>query len=120
MIDCVTSAIADLATDVVVRRKASGAHDEHGRWQEQDDEEFTIKAVVQPARGHELVRIEEGRRTRGAIKVYTTAELRTASVEEQTQPDRIVWAGVEYEVEYVDDWDEAGGYYKAVALKVGQ
>ena len=120
MINCVTSAIADLAVEVVVRRKASGAWDEHGRWEDQDYKEFTIKAVVQPARGQELVRVEEGRRTRGAIKVYSPVKLQTASVETETQPDRIMWSGDTYEVEYVDNWSEVGGYYKVVALKVGQ
>ena len=118
--ECVTSAVKDLAVDVVIRRKVAGAYDEHGKWQEQDYEEFTVKAVVQPARGHELVRVEEGRRTRGAIKLYSLTELRTASVETQTQPDRVVWLDKVYEVEYIDDWNEAGGYFKVIALEVGQ
>jgi hypothetical protein len=106
-----------MASSVKVYRKPSGAYDEQGRWMERPAEEIEIRAVVQPARPHELVRVDEGRRTKGAIKIYSVEPLHTASEKEQKQPDRILWHGMTYEVEFTEDWSE-GGYYKAVALEV--
>jgi len=104
---------------VVIQRSKPGAHDEHGRWKEAPTEEISIDAVVQPARGKELQRLPEGRRTSESIKVYTTTPLFSAEVEDQNQPDILVWQGKKYQIETIDNWEEYGDYYKALALKVG-
>ncbi len=114
------SAIAELSTLVQVLRKPSGTYDDYGRWSDRSYEAIEIEAAIQPARGHELVRVPEGRRTKGAVVVYTMFKLQTASVETQTQPDRILWHGDTYEIEFVEDWVKDGGFYRAIALEVGQ
>ncbi len=111
--------VTNFAKKISVQRSLPGAHDEHGRWQEQAKEELSIDAVVQPARGQELQRLPEGRRTSETIKVYTTTKLLSAEVDTQNQPDVLVWQGREYQVETIDPWDEYGNYFKALALKVG-
>lgn len=117
---CICQVILNSAIDVIVLRATGGAWNEKGRFEEGEREKITIKASVQPARGRELLRLEEARRNREAIKLYTPAELRTVETSELKQPDVIEWQGERFEVELVDDWDLYGGYYKAVALKMEQ
>ena len=105
---------------VQLKRTPAGAYDEHGRYIELEPETTTIQAAVQPAKQEELVRAEEGRRVRGGVKIYTETELFTASVEDQRQADVIVWDGIEWEVEEVNDWEGPGDYYKVLAVRKGQ
>lgn len=92
---------------------------ENGRWTEGEKEVLTIIAVVQPLKSHEMVRVPEGRRTTGALKVYTMSRLQTADVKKQVQPDRFCWHGDEFEILAVDDMSY-GGYYRGIAVEVGQ
>jgi hypothetical protein len=108
-------------TDIVVKRpKSPSTYDEHGRYQPQPIDEITITASVQPATPKDLEDVEEGRRTRENIKLYTQTELKTASVSDARQPDVIEFDDEEYEVHSVTNWGDVGGYYKAMASKVGQ
>jgi len=106
--------------DIEVHRAVESYYDEHGRYQEQEAEKIIIKANVQRARSDELMDLEEGRRTREAIKIYSIDELRTSSVDKRVQPDVVIWRDVEYQIDKVDNWSEAGGYFKAIATRKGQ
>jgi len=122
---CIARAFACLPRDgirsaVVIKRPRAGTYDQHGRWQEQQKDELTVTASVQPASAKDLEDVDEGRRTKENIKVYTQTLLKTASVSDIRQPDIIEWEGIEYEVHSVTNWGEVGGYYKALASKVGQ
>jgi hypothetical protein len=101
-------------------RPPGGTYDDNGRWQAYDNYQFQVRAVVQPAKPKELEHLEEGRRTKAGIKIFCTEELKTAEVENQTQPDMVVWNEEEYQVEEVKDWSDYGGYYQVMAVKVGQ
>jgi len=105
---------------IEVHRAVESYYDEHGRYQEQEAEKIIIKANVQRARSDELMDLEEGRRTREAIKIYSIDELRTSSVDKRVQPDVVIWRDVEYQIDKVDNWSEAGGYFKAIATRKGQ
>jgi hypothetical protein len=124
--DCLTDAIAGASISVLLRRPPSGYYDEKGRWKERErfpDVEFM--ASVQPLRPNELVDLPENRRTRAAIKLYTETLLKTVSVDEKVQPDIVIpqsgqFKNVEFQVDSVIDWSDLGGYYKALATKLGQ
>jgi hypothetical protein len=102
-----------------ILRRLPGTYDENGRWMEGEPTVLDIIAVVQPLKSHEMVRVPEGRRTTGSVKLYSQTRLQTADAKKQRQPDRFCWNGDEYEVLSVDDWSQ-GGYYKAIAVEVGQ
>lgn len=104
---------------VSVRRPGVGTY-EHGRWIAQEQKELKIRASIQTAGDKDLQDVDEGRRVNGGIKVYTKTLLQTASVDGKQQPDIIDWHGESYLVEKVFDWNEAGGYYKALATRMGQ
>lgn len=113
--------VVPMFSDLVeVSRPASGTYDEHGRWQEGPSNEFEICASVQTATDKDLQKLPEGRRLRGGIRVYTTSELLTASVDEKRQPDVLTWDGAQWQVEQIDDWFEVAGYYKVIATRMGQ
>ena len=120
---CVADAVAQVAEKVVLRRAPSGYYDDKGRYKERErGEDVEFEASVQPLRADEMLDLPENRRSRAAIKLYTETKLRTVSVDKKTQPDIIVpqsgaFKGVEFEVDAVTDWDEVGGYYKALATK---
>ncbi len=82
-----------------------------------DESRFVIEASVQPLTQKELQLLPEGARTQGRVKIYTQTELLTAEVSECKMPDRIRYRGVEYLVKEVDDWVDAGGYFKAIGVR---
>jgi len=117
---CITQAIRGMWTDIKITRTPPGAYDSHGRWEDPSPIEMTIKAVVQPAQAHELVKLPEGRRTKGTVVIYTQTKLQTADVKSKLQPDVVFWHGDQYQVESLEDWTDDGGFYKVLALEIGQ
>jgi hypothetical protein len=104
-------------------RPPGGTYDQNGRWQSYDRYQFQVQAVVEPFRpdpSFTLMHPEEGRRIKGAIKIFCTEELKSADVDEQSQPDIVLWKNNEYQVEEVTDWSDYGGYYQVMAVKMGQ
>lgn len=75
----------------------------NGVWQEGEASTFSIRASAQPADGQALESLPEARRNRGGYTVYTKAVLR--SVEDTTNPDRIIIEGRQYEVVQSKRWN---------------
>jgi hypothetical protein len=129
----VAGSIASLATGTyTVTRTAAGdfgggfpislggglASNEDGRYRPGTSSTFTISASVQPARGRDLLRLPEGQRTREVIAIFTATALQTAAAPGGATADAITFQGSQYEVQTVEYWFQAGGFYKALALKV--
>lgn len=66
-----------------------------------------IVASVQPARGHDLQRLPEGRRSRLAVVVISKGEIQLE--------DTFDWGGDTFEVDHVQPW--GGAFYDAIATK---
>ncbi len=76
-----------------------------------------VDAMIVPLLGGpQLMRLEEGLRSRDAIEVFTAVALQ-ASAPEQC-PDVITYNGRQFQVEVVDDWTAAGNFYHALATRV--
>lgn len=117
---CVQDAILSVSSYVKAFRSPSGSYDENGRWSDHGTtQELGFCAAVQRAKAEDLEDLDEGRRSSKAVKLFTSFELRTASVDGQSQPDILEISGERYQVQSVEYWPD-GGYYKAVATKVGQ
>lgn len=80
---------------------------------------FTITAVIHPAGEKDLRRLPEGERSGDLIVVFTRTHLRTAEAGGGLS-DRVTYQGRAYEIEDVENWGEAGDYFKAIARRVGQ
>ena len=76
----------------------------------------TITASVQPA-SQATVFADEGERIVGGIDVYTTSPISVAAGSDAA--DVIEWAGSQYRVTNVNEWQNVyGKFYKAFAEKV--
>lgn len=95
-----------------------GVGSDDGRYRPGATSTFAIRASVQPLAGRDLLRLPEGLRTRQTIKVYTATALRTADAPDGAGADVIAYQGDSYQIETVEPWAEAGGFYKAIAAKV--
>lgn len=76
--------------------------------------EFKFHGSFQPMAQKELELLPEGFRDKGVAKLYTEHELFTDGDSECGLPDLVIYRGVTYQVERVDDWLELGGYYKVL------
>ena len=90
---------------VTLKRRGAGSYVD-GVWTLAADTTKTIKANVQPVRGHELVSLPEADRSREWIKVYTTGNVRGIQEGDLggTSPDILVWDGRTFEVKQVSTY----------------
>ncbi len=116
----IRSVVPSLSDPFTVERAPSGTYDDNGLWQEQPAETFEACGSIQTMTDEDLQKLPEGRRLRGGIKIYTTSELLTANVDEKRQPDVVLWDGARWQVEKIDDWNHYAGYYKVLAVRMGQ
>lgn len=114
------STIKKLAKPLEVKRTATGAYDERGRWQEGEVTTPTIQAVVQPTKPSDLESLPENRRSLKSISIWSEKPLQPLNKETGQQPDIVTYQGETFEVAHFIDWCEIGGYYKAIALRVEQ
>lgn len=92
---------------VRVRRTAAGSYTA-GAYTAGAVVEHFIVASIQPAKDRDLLRLEEGQRSEGAVMVFTNDDLRTIDESGTEKADRIVHDGFEWEVMKVDRFGEAG------------
>lgn len=85
----------------IVKRKSPGEY-VNGKWQEGQENTFTIKASAQPLSIDEIEYLPEGRRSGKSYKVYSDTELFAARQQKRTQsatnPDVIEIKGKDYEI----------------------
>lgn len=99
-------------------RRAAGARDANGVWADGAARSTAITGSFQPFPGARLQTLPEGERQQGQLEVYTTAELRTADQHAGTSADRVVYAGVTYEVREVARWPQLLVHYQARLMRV--
>ncbi len=78
-----------------------------------------VTASVQPLGPREIQLLPEGVRTRFPVKLFATSELRAAGDVTGAAGDKFTFAGRTFEVIAVEDWSTHGGYWKAIAARVG-
>lgn len=111
------------ATTITRRRYSAGSRASTGYWTEGSTTDTSITASVQPASGKDLKLLSEGERTKRAIKVYTTADLRTTSPQNGTRSDELVISGVTgiddgtYQVQHVESYYALLAHNKAIAVR---
>lgn len=93
------------AKTYTVKRYAAGSYPDLD-WVDGAETELTIEASVQPARGEELLLLEEGTRKRARHKMYTYTELRTVNLDAQTSPDVVIIDGRRHHVHEAADWTD--------------
>lgn len=81
-------------------------------------EVFHIQASVQPTKTKDLQLLPEGQRSEGAIDIFSTERLFTARLSETRTADNVLYNGVRYEVQVVEDWFDLGGYFRSMATRL--
>jgi len=114
MSGCVSQAVIRRSKPLNVRRPRNGTYDAHGRWQTREQDPVAMSGDVQPLRPEEILRLEDSRHIRAAIKIYTTDEFLPVSPDGASQPDIVVHNGKEFEVESVGNWED---FFKVIAVR---
>ncbi len=115
-------AVLDCAAPVTLLRaeKAASQRAARGRVNPPVVKPRTIQLAVQPLKQKELKLLPEGMRNSGAVKCYGIDELKTVDTSDCKSPDLFISKGVTYQVMAVDDWEDAGGYFKTIATRVNR
>lgn len=126
----VTTAIDRLALPfgVTVERRDGATVDGRGNSVRGTLSTFVIQPVnIQPSSGRDLLRLLDGDRSKETIKVYAKTILRTAREASGQEADVLLFpeptptpAGTlfgRYTVMTAEDWQHAGAYTKALAVK---
>jgi len=115
----VGEAIKDCAGEVVVTRFLTSIRVK-GRSEAPQKQTLRVTMSVQPLNQKERRLLPEGTRAEGRVKGYTTCELLTIDTSECKHADEFCVEGVNYVVDKVDDWRDAGGYFRIEAARLGQ
>lgn len=102
----IASLMTSFATGTyTVTRRARGSV-VRGRVQDGSSTTVSITASVSPSRGLDLMKVPEGRRTNGAMTIFTTTFLYVGGVGESYESDRISIGGATWEVAHVETWTD--------------
>lgn len=108
-----TGAIAAVANvTATIQRMNTDSYDDHGVANPRTIASTTtgVRCSFQPVTGQQLKRAKLAFEASEGRSVWSPVELRLR--------DRLTVAGVVYEVEHVDPWDDTGAYSKAIARKL--
>lgn len=92
----------------------------NGRRKEATDDTFMASGSFQPVRQKRLNLAAEGTRNEGDAKFYTDCELQTQDLNECNVADNVLYKGVRYRVDSIDDWEETANYFKVTLTRMGQ
>ena len=101
------------------RRPAAGSYVD-GRWVAAGTTDVPLLASVQPMRGRDLERLDEGQRARDGRRLYLEGrdQLRTADQHAGTNADQVLIDGAWFEVVHVDDSHHLIAHTRAYALRL--
>ena len=109
----------EMFTDVTVKRYAAGSWSD-GEYIAGAETSVSIRASIQPAKPEELQNLSPAaQRASAGIKIYSESLLRTANESTGVQADRVVWAGENWEIQFVSRHPlSALAHYKAIATRL--
>lgn len=110
--------INDFATGTyAVTRRAAATFDSRGRAVAGGTVPLTITASVQPAKGRDLLRLPEGRRSNETRVVFSATQLLVGEQAASNESDLISIDGQTWEVQHSESWRLPGGdapYWRAI------
>lgn len=99
------SQILKRGDDVIITRSSEGTY-RKGRYVESDEEnQFCIKASIQPAKGDQILQVSENDRDKQILIVYSSFQMIKNDI--MTRDEK------EYEIQKVESW---GSYTKSMAV----
>ncbi len=115
----IASLITSFSTGTYTVTRTARHGIDRGRAEAGTTSTLTVTASVSPASGMDLTKVPEGRRTNGAITIFTSTELKIGGVGAAYEADRISALGSTWELSHVETWTDprSGGLgYKCVAV----
>ena len=85
-----------------------------------EEKRIDFEGSFQPITNKTMERPPEGSLNTGRAKIYTPFELKTTETSATTIADRVVYKGVTYQVDKVEDWFDLGGFFKVEVVRMGQ
>ena len=110
----------DLFKPLTITRYGTGSYDANGEWVIGSSSQLVINACVQPADDKDKEILDEGERTKQAIKIYADDILLTANEDTKKKADIVTFNLENYEVQKVRNYGVGILYYKAIAVRVEQ
>jgi hypothetical protein len=102
---------------VLVLPRGTGSYGSNGRWTEAvDGQSYSVKGSCQPATTRDVQSLDEGRRTRYAVVLYSKVELN--SLLQNKNPDRFQFDGRTFEVFSKTPYKGFIKYFKHLAVEV--
>lgn len=115
-VDDLSDVIDELATGIYAVSRPGPTTYTNGRRDPPTTTAFELRALVHNVSGRALDRLPEGLRTKEAIAIFSTVELKTSS--SAGEPDVVTYAGNTYQVDVCDRWKASGNYFRSLATKV--
>ena len=112
----VSKALARWTEKIELTRFSSGTYVD-GVWVNGSSAIIQINAVVQNAQADDLILLKEGTRSTEAIKIHTTAKVKTVSEYGESNADVFLYNGRTYKIYDVFE-RKIGNYYRAVAIRI--
>lgn len=109
-----------MKNDAVIISRARTSDVVDGMAQEPILRTFESTMSLQPVTQKDLLQLPEGMRESAVIKGYTIDELFTVKTSEFKIPDKVIFEGISYQVQTVDNWKATAGYYKILAVRLAQ
>lgn len=100
-------------------RHAAGSRVD-GHWVEGNTTETNINVSIQPATQKDLLKLPEGDRNQGVVRIYTDVDTPLQGQDDvsKVSPDIIEVSGLKYQIQIVEDWTywKAIPHFKSIAL----
>lgn len=96
--------IAEFGQFYTVTRYGTGAY-VNGLYVPGSTSTFQAMMSIQPVKGPELLKLQEGERTRNFMKGYSDTQLFTARQSPSAKADRVTFQGIVFEVQISDPWN---------------
>lgn len=85
---------------------------------EGETENLRITAMIAPMSQAELRRFPEGSKVEGSVLIISTTQLRTVQTSEFETADHVLYNGITYQIQSVNDWNDLGGFYEMMGERL--
>lgn len=114
-----SAAVLNFAVDHTIRGQSAGAYVD-GEWTPGAETSRTVKALVYPMSGLELMRLPENERQQGLVTIFAPVPLQTASQSAATPAEVLEFNGSDYEIDRIEAWTSHGNYWQGRAALKGR
>lgn len=120
-VEDVSACVRGFTEDIILRRSLPVIFSSTtGRYTQPTprEEDQVFKALVYPTSPREAQVLPEGVRNKQLLTLFSTEKLNSASSRNGTDGDIVLYREDEYEVRKTEDWQNTGGFFKSIAVRI--